>query len=77
MPFRMLKYMCNIIDNHLKTHGSKKIPLIYPLVIYHGKRRYLFSTDLNDLVDAPPALIDRYFLKPFQLIDLGPIDDSL
>lgn len=76
MPFRMLKYMCNIIDHHLKTHDGKKIPLIYPLVIYHGKRKYPFSTDLNDLVDAPPSLIDRYFLKPFQLIDLGQIDDE-
>lgn len=76
MPFRMLKYMCNIIDHHLKTHGGKKIPLIYPLVIYHGKRKYPFSTDLSDLVDAPPSLIDRYFLKPFQLIDLGQIDDE-
>lgn len=76
MPFRMLKYMCNIIDQHLKTQDGKKIPLIYPLVIYHGKRKYPFSTDLNDLVDAPPSLIDRYFLKPFQLIDLGQIDDE-
>ena len=72
----MLKYMCNIIDHHLKTYGGKKIPLIYPLVIYHGKRKYPFSTDLNDLVDAPSSLIDRYFLKPFQLIDLGQIDDQ-
>jgi predicted transposase/invertase (TIGR01784 family) len=77
MPFRMLKYMCNIIDHHLKALGGKKIPLIYPLVIYHGKRKYPFSTNLNDLVDAPPSLIDRYFLKPFQLIDLGQIDDGV
>jgi predicted transposase/invertase (TIGR01784 family) len=76
MPFRMLKYMCNIIDHHLQTHGGKKIPLIYPLVIYHGKRKYPFSTDLSDLIDAPPSLIERYFLKPFQLIDLGQIDDE-
>ena len=76
MPFRMLKYMCNIIDQHLKKQGNKKIPLIYPLVIYHGKRKYPFSTHLNDLVDAPPSLVDRYFLKPFQLIDLGQIDDE-
>lgn len=76
MPFRMFKYMCNIIDHHLQTHGGKKIPLIYPLVIYHGKRKYPFSTDLSDLIDAPPSLIERYFLKPFQLIDLGQIDDE-
>lgn len=79
MPFRMLKYICNIIDHHLKTHDTKsdkKIPLIYPLVIYHGKRKYPFSTDLSNLIDAPPSLVERYFLKPFQLIDLGQIDDE-
>lgn len=80
MPFRMLKYMCNIIDHHLKTHDTKndkKIPLIYPLVVYHGKRKYPFSTNLGDLIDAPQSLVDRYFLKPFQLIDLGQIDDEI
>ena len=80
MPFRLLKYMCNIIDHHLKVHDNKsdkKIPLIYPLVIYHGKRKYPFSTNLSDLIDAPQSLIERYFLKPFQLIDLGQIDDDV
>lgn len=79
MPFRLLKYMCNIIDHHITTHGTKHdkiIPLIYPVVIYHGKRKYPFSTNLSDLIDAPQSLIERYFLKPFQLIDLGQIDDE-
>ena len=55
MPFRLLKYMCNIIDHHLTTHGTKHdkiIPLIYPVVIYHGKRKYPFSNNLGDLIDA-------------------------
>ena len=77
MPFRLLKYLCNIVDQHLKTHRTNKIPLIYPTVIYHGKRKYPFSTNLADLVDAPKELVDRYFLKPFQLIDLGQIDDKI
>jgi predicted transposase/invertase (TIGR01784 family) len=76
MPFRLLKYLCNIMDDHLKTHKTKKLPLIYPLVVYHGMQKYPFSTNLNDLVDAPKELIDQYFLKPFHLIDLGEIDDE-
>ena len=28
MPFRLLKYLCNIIDQHLKVHDKDKIPLI-------------------------------------------------
>lgn len=77
MPFRMLKYMCNIIDEHLRKHKTAKIPLIYPLVVYHGRRPYPFSTAIYDLVDAPKALVDAYFLKPFQLIDLGQIEDDV
>lgn len=76
MPFRILKYVCNIIDQYLKDHNTNKIPLIYPLVVYHGQRPYPFSTDINDLIDAPKELVDRYFLKPFQLLDLGQIDDE-
>ena len=76
MPFRLLKYVCNIIDYHLKTHRTKKIPLVYPVVVYHGKNKYPFSTNINELVDAPPVLVERYFLKPFQLIDLGDIADE-
>jgi recombination-promoting nuclease RpnB len=76
MPFRLLKYTCNIIDQHLKKYGKDKIPLIYPIVVYHGKRKYPFSTNIADLVDAPKELVEQYFLKPFQLIDLGQIDDE-
>ena len=76
MPFRILKYSCNAIDYCLKTSKTKKIPFIYPLVIYHGRQPYPFSTDINDLVDAPKELVEKYFLKPFQLLDLGRIDDD-
>jgi len=76
MPFRMLKYTCNIMDQHLKSTQQKKLPLVYPMVIYHAERPYPYSTDIRDTVIAPRELIDHYFLKPFQLIDLGQIDDE-
>jgi hypothetical protein len=44
-------------------------------VVYHGKP-YRFKTDINDLVDGPRDLVDRYFLKPFQVLDLSKIDDE-
>ncbi len=82
MPFRILKYTCNILDDHLEKHKKilkgkdKKLPLIYPMVIYHGKTPYRHTTDIHNLVDAPKALVDQYFLKPFQLIDLVEIEDE-
>jgi predicted transposase/invertase (TIGR01784 family) len=76
MPFRLFQYMCTVMDNHLNVHKTKKIPLVYPIVVYHGKRPYPHSMNLRDLVDAPEDLVSQYFLKPFQLIDLGQIDDE-
>lgn len=76
MPFRVLKYLCNVIDQHLKNTDSKCIPLIFPMVVYHGKQPWKYSNDINELVDAPKELVDAYFLKPFTLIDLNKIEDE-
>ncbi len=76
MAFRILKYTCNIMEDHLQKTKTKKLPLVYPLVIYHAPRVYPYSTDIKDLVAGPRELIDRYFLKPFHLIDLGRVSDE-
>jgi predicted transposase/invertase (TIGR01784 family) len=77
MPLRMIQYTCNILDEHIKKQkGKKSLPLVYPIVIYHGKQTYPYSTNINDLVNAPKELVEQYFLKPFQLIDLGRIADE-
>lgn len=75
MPFRVLKYLCNVMDRHLKIHKTNKLPLVYPMVVYHGKQEYNYSNNIDDLVDAPKELVQEYFLKPFQLVDLRKIDD--
>lgn len=63
MAFRLWNYLCKIWDRHLaeldherKTDKKKtkakdmKLPLIYPLTVYHGKiTPYPFSMDLFDL----------------------------
>lgn len=77
MPFRILKYTCNIIDQHLKETGNQCIPFVLPFVLYHGKQAWTYSTNISDLVDAPKNLVEDYFLKPFFLIDLNKIDDEV
>ena len=76
MPYRMLKYTCHAIDHELNTSKKKSLPFVFPMVIYHAERPYPYSTDIRDIVDAPKELVERYFLKPFQLIDLGRIEDE-
>lgn len=76
MPLRMLRYQLNAITHHMKITEKKEIPLIIPLVVYHGKKPWIYSRNIKDLVSAPRWLIDKYFLQPFQLIDLNTIDDE-
>jgi len=76
MPFRLLKYLINIMDDYLNKNKTETLPLVYPMVIYHGTQPWSYSTDIRDLIDAPRELIDRYFLQPFHLVDLGKIDDE-
>jgi recombination-promoting nuclease RpnB len=75
MAFRILEYTVNAIRDHIKQHRTNKIPLIIPLVIYHGQP-YQFKRDVRDLVDAPKEIVEQYFLKPFQLVDLNEIQDE-
>jgi predicted transposase/invertase (TIGR01784 family) len=74
MSFRLLKYMVKIMDHHLKTHrkavGGIKLPVIYPMVFYHG------SLDLFELFGEHHDLAKSIFLQPFKLIDVGQVPDS-
>src|SRR5687768_3418 len=38
MPFICFRYIYNIIADVMQNSKDKKIPLIIPLVVYHGKR---------------------------------------
>jgi predicted transposase/invertase (TIGR01784 family) len=75
MAFRMIKYVISIMDMHLRQ-GSKTLPLVYPLLIYHGKiTPYPCTCDLFDLFDNPITAKELMF-KPFHLIDLNQVPDE-
>ena len=80
MPFRLWHYMCLIWDKHLKgehelSDEKNKLPLIYPLVFYHGKQRpYPYSTDLLDCFGN--RMLAEQLLGPFHLIDVTQISDD-
>ncbi|MFA6409240.1 MAG: Rpn family recombination-promoting nuclease/putative transposase [Gammaproteobacteria bacterium] len=76
MPFRLLKYTIDIIDQHLTKHGGTKLPVVYPMVFYNGQKPYKYSTDLFDLFEEDKDLALKIFWKPFDLIDLTQIPDE-
>ncbi len=81
MPLRELRYKLNVLEHFAKQNQKKDkpLPLVYLAVVYHNKEQkpYRYSTDITDLIDAPRALIDRYWYKPFQLIDLTRMPDEM
>jgi predicted transposase/invertase (TIGR01784 family) len=74
-PFAVQRYIYAIMEKyqHPKT---KALPLVLPIVVYHGKKPYAGPTDVRDLIDAPRDWIDAYYAKPFHLIDLNLIEDE-
>ena len=75
LPFRLLKYIIQLMNRHLIQNETSVLPLVIPLVIYNGDRVYPYSMDLFDLF-APE---DRQMAKdmlvaPYPLIDLNTLD---
>lgn len=76
LPYRMLKYTLSIIDSHLKKTNEKKLPFVYPLILYSGSKPYSYSTDFFELFGSESDVARSTYLKPYQLIDLGKISDK-
>jgi predicted transposase/invertase (TIGR01784 family) len=76
MPFRILYYICRIIQQHLDQTQSNILPIIYPLVFYHGETNYCHSTDIFDLFGEHKELAKDIFLKPFHLVNIQNIPDE-
>jgi predicted transposase/invertase (TIGR01784 family) len=75
MPFRRLKYTINVMDKHIRQ-GHKELPLVYGLVLYHGKQEpYPYSCDIFDLF-SDKTMAKEFLFKPFHLIDLTQVSDD-
>ena len=68
--------MIAIMDRHLMETGEKRLPIIYPLIFYTGRRNYKHSTDIFDLFGNEKELARDILWKPYQLINLSKISDE-
>lgn len=76
LPYRMLKYMTSIIDNHLKKTGETKLPLVYPIILHQGQKPYSYSTALFDLFEDNKEIAREIIARPIQLFDLATASDE-
>ena len=75
MPFRVLKYIIAIMENHLNKTGEDELPIVYPLIFYTGDKNYNYSTNIFDLFSNKELAQDTLY-KSYQLVDLSRISDN-
>ncbi|WP_423063209.1 Rpn family recombination-promoting nuclease/putative transposase [Candidiatus Paracoxiella cheracis] len=76
MALRLLRYSCRIMAHHVENNKGAELPVVVPLVFYHGQQRYPYSTDLFDLFGDSRELAKSVLLEPFHLIDVNTIPDE-
>jgi predicted transposase/invertase (TIGR01784 family) len=77
MPLRIVKYQIAIIENHrLQFPDDPKLPVVFPLIFYHGvESPYPHSLKFLDLF-YEPELMAEYFAKNINIVDLTQISDE-
>jgi hypothetical protein len=81
MPLRLLRYVVRVWDRWVLDHPREpKLPIVIPVVLHHGKRRWRARPELASMLDADPALLDAAapYLPLFRFVldDLSPLSAS-
>ncbi len=80
IAFRLFKYMICIMEHHLhKNKGNKnncKLPIIYPIILYTGHKKYTSATSVFDLFEENKDLAKDIFLNPHHFINVHEIPDE-
>ncbi|MFN8487561.1 MAG: Rpn family recombination-promoting nuclease/putative transposase [Caldilineaceae bacterium] len=57
MVVRVLNYITNFYLDYVATHRRiKKLPAIFPVVLYNGKKKWTAVQEIADLIESEPAL---------------------
>ena len=63
MAVRVLNYISNFYMDYLETHQHvKKLPPIFPIVLYNGDRRWRAPVEIAELIEQTPSL-GKYALR--------------
>lgn len=75
MAFRQMRYAIAAMQRHLEA-GHKTLPLVIPVLFYHGKQSpYPCSTHWLDGF-SNPELAKKVYSNAFPLVDVTVIDDN-
>ncbi|MDE9536823.1 Rpn family recombination-promoting nuclease/putative transposase [Xenorhabdus bovienii] len=75
MAWRMMHYAFMAMNQHLQQ-GNKELPLVVPVLFYHGDTSpYPFQQVWTQCFSLPELAEEMYF-NPFPLVDVTVIDDN-
>ncbi|WP_338457241.1 Rpn family recombination-promoting nuclease/putative transposase [Citrobacter portucalensis] len=75
MAFRLMRYATSAMQHHLDA-GNKTLPLVIPMLFYHGQQSpYPWSLNWLDEFDNP-QLARQLYSEAFPLVDLTVIPDD-
>ncbi len=76
MAFRLMQYAIKVMQRHLESGKEKTLPLVVPMLFYHGKRSpYPYSMDWFDCFQQA-TLARQLYSQPFLLTDITVIPDE-
>ena len=74
-PLQIARYMLNIWARELKaTPAHHKLPMILPLVFYHGRGEWTVPLSLAEMIDTPDGVDDPLRGFAYTLRDLHRLD---
>jgi len=74
---QLLRYMVKIWDLYLKQQQEPILPVIIPLVIYNGRRKWTIKTNFSYLFGEIERELNKYIPEfNYLLYDLSPISDE-
>ena len=77
IQLQLLGYIHQIFCLHVKQKKAKHLPIIIPMVLYHGKTKWEFGTRLSSVIKGPCDLLKEYIPDfRFVLFDLTQYSDD-
>jgi len=60
VPIQLLKYLTEIWSLHKKQFGRRQLPIIIPILIYHGDEKWKQGSSLSNILEEPPVGLEKY-----------------
>ncbi len=62
IALRMLKYLLEFYQHLIHNKKLKKLPPVFPILLYNGNKKWTAKQNIFDLIDTPPELAK---IKPY------------